>query len=157
MNEHFIKSLPTMQWEEIKKIKDKIKKIKPEDIDQLSEDEKEAIKNNKDVYHYLSFDVQIRILNINPENVKSKPFGDNTDFCIGMFQGKRKLEGLTESEEVYLEYLKKRLVVMEALEKQGKDIVEIVEILGFKATEDMVWEKHQKGEEVDGYFSKMNR
>ena len=106
MNKSFIKSIPPMKWEEIKKIKEEIRRIKPEDIAPLTSEERKQMADNKDVYEYLSFDVQIKLLGIKPENVKTTPFGDNTFFCIGVLEGKRNIEGkLTESEEVNLKYL----------------------------------------------------
>ena len=114
--------------------------------------------DNKDVYEYLSFDVQIKPLGIKPENVKTTPFGDNTFFCIGVLEGKRNIEGkLTESEEVNLKYLKQRWAIMEDLENnQGMDRVESTEKLGFALSNDEIWEKYKRGEKIDGYTSKKN-
>lgn len=61
---------------------------------------------------------------INPDwiDVKKLKLTDNTEYCLGVLKGRKKLKGLSTDEQVYFRYLQKRFQNIQKLECVGKNI-----------------------------------
>jgi hypothetical protein len=155
MEKELIIQISVMDKEGVKKRKEEIKKITIEDIKQLTKEECNIIRKNKIMYHRLKFDVQLEVSGMG--NLKSKPF-DGTLYCINLLENQKRNAEITESGEVYLEYLKKRWAIMEDLEKnQGMNRLQSTEVMNFALPEEQIWKMHKNGEKIDGYTSEANR